>query len=172
MTTINRYLNRISLALPFALLVLAVPSIAFAASDTDSVTDLILAIYRGVMSGHYVEAAAVGLVLGVVAIRKMGFARSGLAAAGLVVISSLAGAISTALAAGATLSMGLVWTALQVAVMAAGGYSLIKQAADVIRPLVDAWRPSWYRSLILLVLGITTKPAPSETSSTRAETQS
>lgn len=151
------------------LLIMLAPA-ALAATGDVSEADLFVSIFRGVLAGDYVPAAATALVLTVMMLRRFGIGRSALGAGLLTLTASFAGAVLTSLAAGGSISVGIVWAALKVGVTAAGGYSLAKVAADFARRRVELWSPSSTRSVLLAVLGLFGKPPSAETASSRAET--
>lgn len=121
---------------------------AFAASsvtgDAGSLLDLAQPIFKAIMSGQYIYAAAAALVFLVAAARKYGapklpFLGSKVGGALLAVVGSFAGAVATALAAGAALSWGMVTAAGSVAFTAVGGFVLLKDllVKPVLRPLME-----------------------------------
>ncbi len=82
-------------------------------------------------AGKWAQLAALALVAVVWALRKfiapkMPFFGTGEGGAVLTVLTSFAGAFATTLLAGAAFSWPLVWSSLQVAFLAAGGWSLAK----------------------------------------------
>lgn len=134
--------------------------------EDGSLFDLAKPILEAVRSGQYAFAASAALVFAVALARKYGAKRypwlvSDAGGATLTLVGAFGGAVSTALAAGATLSAGLAWTATGVAVAAAGGYSLIKKL--LVDPMVaSAWykerAPSWLKSVMGVVLWVFVKP--------------
>lgn len=147
-----------ALAAVFALLVCFAGS-AFATGqatpEDGSLLDLARPVYDAVMHGQWWLAAAGALVLVAAAARKYLAPRypwaSGPAGSALIVlVGSLGGAAVTALVAmgpGAVMSWALAWTALKVAIAAAGGYGLAK--ALVVDPLLKPWAskaPGWLQA--------------------------
>lgn len=115
-----------------------------AAPDDGSLIDLARPVFDAVMSGEYVYAAALALVL-LVAIasrygsRWMPFLGTGPGKVLLVVLGSFAASVSTALAAGVALSAAMFWTATKVAVTAAGGFSILKAMLKPLLPKLPSW---------------------------------
>lgn len=115
------------------------------APETSHVLDLARSVFDAVMSGSYWYAAALALVLAVAAGSKYGgkywkFLGSGPGKAALVLVGSFAGAFATTLAAGASPSAAMAWMAIQVALGAAGGYSLVK---SLVLPLLQKAAARW-----------------------------
>lgn len=113
-----------------------------AVSDEGSLLDLLAPVVNAVMSGNPGLAAALALVLASgVAARYAGryvpWANTSAARALMVLVGAFGGAVATALTGGAAWSLSLAWTALGVAMSAAGAYSLIK--ALVVEPAVKRW---------------------------------
>lgn len=82
-------------------------------------------------AGKWSSLAALALVAGVWALRKFvapkaPFFATGEGGAVLTVLTSFVGALATAVLAGTALTGSLVWGSLQVALLAAGGWSLAK----------------------------------------------
>jgi hypothetical protein len=122
--------NYIGAFLLFMVLSFVGTSVALAQSN-EELFDLAKPVLDALLAGHYMHAAALGLVLGVALVRRFGSKRwpilaSRKAAPFLVLIGSFGAAMATSLAAGAAISLSMVWIALKVAVAAAGGYSLLK----------------------------------------------
>jgi hypothetical protein len=108
--------------------------VAFAATEDGGLLDLARPLFDAVMSGNYAYAAALALVLGVALARRYGSKRwpwlgGDTGGSLLVLLGSFGGAVATALAGGAGLSLALFWTACKVAAGASGGYTLIKRLA-------------------------------------------
>lgn len=122
-------------------------------NDSSSVSELLNAVLAAVTGGHYLLAASLGVIMLVGLLRKYGgsrfpFLMTDHGGAILVLVTSFFGAISTALMAGAMPTLALAWTALGVAVTAAGGYSLVKK---LLAPLVPK-APAWLRPVLNVVL--------------------
>lgn len=101
---------------------------AVSPENLDAFLKLVLA---AVATGKWASVAALALVAAVWGLRKfvapkVPFFATGEGAAVLTISASFVGALATALLAGSALSVPLVWSSLQVAVMAAGGWSLAK----------------------------------------------
>lgn len=130
-----------------------------ATQNTDNLFEMARVVYKAVMSGDYVLAAALALVLLVaVATRYLSpywpFLTTEAGKMALVVAGSFGGAVATAKAAGAPVSAGLLWTALGVAVTAAGGYKMVRV---LLVPAIEKLRdktPTWIRWLPDLVLWV------------------
>ncbi len=164
-----------------AILTLAFFTVSFTATayaaDTVSdgtLLDMAKPIFDAVTHGQYWLGASLALVLAVALFKRYApagklqdFAHSDAGGSLLVLLGSFGGALGTALLAGGTgmISMALVWTALKVALGAAGGYSLLKKL--IIDPLMaSTWyqekAPSWLKSVMMLVLWAFIKPSPTE----------
>ena len=111
-------------------------------AEPEALLDLAKPVLAAVMSGQYAYAAALALVFAVAAARRYGgarvpFLRSDAGGALLAVGGAFAGALATSIAASGAISIGLLWSALGVAVAAGGGYSLIKRliVTPVLEPL-------------------------------------
>lgn len=90
-------------------------------------------IFDAVMGGQWTLVAALALMLVVFALRKFGAARlpwlaSDAGGAVAVLLTSVLGAVATALTAGEVLSPALLLKALQVGFAAAGGWAVLKKA--------------------------------------------
>lgn len=142
---------------------------AFAAEAADpnasSSFDAAKTIFDAFSGGHYAYAAALGLILGVALIKrylgpKISWLHSDVGGTSL----TLAGAFATAMAAGlaaptATITWGLMKTALMVGVGAAGGYTVLKKliVEPLLKPL-QAKLPAWAQPIFSIVLWIFDKP--------------
>jgi hypothetical protein len=152
----------VSIAALVAVSLVAFTATAFAAGvaapSDGSWLDLARPVVDAVMSGNYLAASALALVLVVAAARKYGASRwafLGTDAGGslLVLLGAFGGAVASAALGGASWSLDLLWTALKVAAGAAGGYSLIKR---LLLPLVEKLPPwlSWVAYPLQLVLWV------------------
>ncbi len=126
-----------------------------------SLLDLAKPIFDSVMAGHWLLGAALGLVLLVAVIRRYAaphvpFLATDVGGALLTLFAGFGAAGATALTAGATVTWGLAWTALGVAVSAAGGYTLLNK---LLVPL-EAKAPAWMQPLFALVTWIFDHPDP------------
>ncbi len=129
--------------------------------DGGSLWDLAKPVYDAVMHGQYWLAAAGALILAAAAARKYlapryAWARGPAGSATIVLVGSFGGAALTALVAmgpGAVMSWALAWTALKVALAAAGGYGLIKALVidTLVRPHVDD-APGWLQPALRALL--------------------
>lgn len=151
--------------------VFASSAVAQVVPSTDgNIWDLAKPVLDAVKGGQYAFAAALGLVFLVAAIRKYHgtrwpFLNTDAGGALLTLVASFGGAMATGMAAtGAkALTFGLAWASVGIAVMAAGGYSLIKKM--LVDPLLaSAWyankAPAWFKSIMSLVLWIFVRPDP------------
>ncbi len=132
-----------------------------------SLLDLAKPVLDAVMHGQWFLAAAGALVL-TAALAKRQLAphvpwlRTDWGAALLVVVGSFGGAVFTALVAagpGAVMSSALAYTAIKVALAAAGGYSLLKPLIK----LAQAQAPAWLQPVLAVLAwvfesGIGTSP--------------
>jgi hypothetical protein len=77
----------------------------------------------------------------------------------LALVTSFAGALATSFAAGVAPTAGLAWTALGIAVAAAGGWKVAKDLIvdPVIRPLITK-APVWMRPVLELALWVFDRP--------------
>lgn len=129
---------------------------AGAAAPADgSWLDLARPVFDAVMSGNYLAASALALVLLVAVARRYGsdrvlFLGTDAGGALLVLVGAFGGAVASASLGGAPWSVDLMWTAAKVAAGAAGGYSLIKR---LVMPLVNK-APAWLRAPLQLILWI------------------
>lgn len=124
-----------------------------ASPDDGSVFDLLAPVLNAFTGGQWLVGAALGLALAAGLAAKYGskrfpFLGTGPGRALLVLTGSFGGAVATAIKAGAMPSLGMFGLALKVALVAAGGYSLIK---TLIGPLVDKL-PSWARPIVNAVI--------------------
>lgn len=144
----NRIVQMAALVAVALVFFTATAAAAGAAAPNDaSWLELARPVVDAIMSGNYLAASALALVLVVAVARKYGAARwafLGSDAGGslLVLLGAFGGAVASAALGGATWSLDLLWTAAKVAAGAAGGYSLIKR---LLMPLVDKLPPwlSW-----------------------------
>lgn len=99
---------------------------------TPETLDQFLQLVLGAVSaGKWSSVAALALVAAVWAVRKFiapkaPFFATGEGGAVLTIASSFVGAFATAVLAGTPFTWVLVWSSLQVALLAAGGWSLLK----------------------------------------------
>lgn len=155
--------------------------LAFAANsavpEDGSLLDLLKPVYEAFTSGHYLYAGSLSVVLLVAILRRYGSNKlpwfgSDEGGAVLTLVGSFAGAIATSLAGGSPVSLTMAWTALSIAVGAAGGYVLIKKLV-VDRLTRSQWyqekAPAWMKSLLGLVLWIFENHAKKPPAITRAE---
>jgi hypothetical protein len=160
---IGKLPTALAVALVFMLSYVGVAHAADAAEQAtgeESLLELAKPVLDALRAGQYPLGAVLALVFAVALARKYGhklpyvggkvgpFLKTDHGGALLTLLGSFGGAFATALAAGAAPSLALAWTALGVAVAAAGGYSLIKKLGG---PLVNK-APEWMRPLLRLVL--------------------
>lgn len=141
--------------------------LAFAAGaatqgDDGSLLDLAKPIFEAFTGGHKLYAGALALVFVVAVARRYGASRwawlgSDEGGGYLTLIGSFAGAMATGLAAGGSPSWEMAWTAVTIAVGAAGTYALIKKLV-INRLLASKWyqekAPDWLKSMLNLVLWV------------------
>lgn len=132
-------------------------------------------ILDAITGGQWWLAASLALVLTVGLLKRAApagalrdWVNSDVGGSVLVLLASFGGAMATALGAGAAVSWVLAWTALKVAVGAAGGYSLIRNL--VITPLTESkWyasAPGWLKSVVGMLTWVFLKPTPIEAATT------
>lgn len=149
-------------------------SISFA--QDREVLDLAAPIWAAITMGNYALAAAAAVILVGAMLSKYGtrispwFGRS-TGRASIVLVSAFGTSLFASLHAGAHLSVAVLWSALNLAIHAAGIYSLAK--ALVLDPL-QAWKsaPRAVRLITSALAWIYNRVAPQETVSSRAETVS
>lgn len=88
----------------------------------------------------------------------------------IVLVGAFGGAGATALAGGASWSMGLAASALAVAVKAAGGYSLFKALVfEPLKPYLDRL-PQWAKAPLSILMWVFDKPSVTERAETAGNT--
>lgn len=125
-------------------MVLSFVGTSIALAQSDGLADLAKPVLDAVLSGQYVFAAASALVLGVALLRRYGGSRypilaSKKAAPFLVLLGAFGAALATSLSAEAAITVAMSWAALKVAVVAAGGYSLLKPILQGMQKRAPAW---------------------------------
>lgn len=126
-----------------ALISFAGTGVAFAATEDGGLLDLARPVFDAVMGGNYAYAAALALVFAVALARRYGSKRwpwlgGDVGGSLLVLLGSFGGAVATAVAGGAGLSLTVVWMACKVAAGASGGYTLIKRlAVPLLRSIIQ-----------------------------------
>jgi hypothetical protein len=125
----RRFLSLLFVVLLFPLVALAAQATIPDPSQLEAFATFAL---NAVQSGNYSLVAALGVIAAVYALRRFGggripFLATDRGGALLVIITSVAGALATAFAAGTAVSLPLVISALVVALKAAGGFSLAKK---------------------------------------------
>lgn len=118
-------------------------------------------LFDAVMSGQYVLGAAMALVLVVSLVRRYGagrwpFLATDAGGAALALVSGVAGALMTALAAGAAFTWGMLARAFLVTVTAAGGYSFVRKLLVPLMMLLPQPLSAWAVTLLSLF----DKPSP------------
>ncbi len=111
--------------------------------------------YEALKGGAYWEVAVAALVLAVAGLRRYAGSRWAwvshrLVAPLLVFLMSFGGLLLAALKAGDPMSGGLVGASLKNAMLAAGGYSMLKPYIDAL----GAKSPSWLKPLFSLLGGV------------------
>lgn len=102
------------------------------AGDGSGIVEAIRPLYDAVLSGRWAFAACISLVLLTTVLRRYGakylpWLGTDEGGASLLLAGSFGGALATALGAAQWPTAGMLWTALTVAVSAAGGYTLVKK---------------------------------------------
>lgn len=118
-----------------------------AAPDPDQTADFVKVLVDAVASKNWPLLAALGVVAAVWAVRKflaprVPFLATDRGGAILVLVTSLAGAVATALVGGAAFSLPLLVQALSVALSAAGGFNLVKKLATTPAPVPAPVQPA------------------------------
>jgi len=126
-----------------------------AVAQGDELAELAKPLYQAIAEGQYAAAAALGLVLLVALVRRYGGARypilsHKLVAPLLVLLASFGAAVASATLAGASLSVGMAYAALKVAVLASGGYALTKPYLAKL----GEWVPSWAKPFVAILSAI------------------
>lgn len=119
------------------------PELTQTVVDPDQTGAFLRAFADAVSSRNWPLVAALVVVCAVWAVRKFGAARvpwlsTDRGGAVLVLATSLAGAVATALLGGAAFSLPLLVQALSVALSAAGGFNLVKKLATAPAPAAPA----------------------------------
>lgn len=159
---IRKFSHVALLALVFLAAFTATAFAATAAAPSDGTwLDALRPVFDAVVGGNYFAAAALALVAVTALVSKYGKGRfpwlaSGPAKAALVLIGSFGGALGTAAMGGAAFSLALLWTAVKVAIAAAGGYSLLKELLGAIAPHL----PSWMQPIVRAVRALFDRPDP------------
>lgn len=109
------------------------------AADEDALLDLAKPVFDAVVSGQWVYAAALSLVLAVAVARKYGgkihpFLDTGTGAMLLAVLGSFGASLAAGLAGGVAVTWSILWGSLKVAAIASGGYGMFQR---LIMPLVN-----------------------------------
>jgi len=151
----NKYLDRIGSALVLMFLILAsLTATVFAAGgpapDDKGLLDLARPAFDAIMAGHYIAGAALAVVVAMTCLKRYAPGKIGALAntdaggALCTLVVSFAGGIAMATAAGhgwGGLSTTLMFASGKIALMAAGGYALIKKL--LVEPLMAS---SWYQN--------------------------
>lgn len=123
--------------------------------DDGSLLDLARPIFDEIMKGHYIAAAALGLIFSVALIKRYApgkfgaFVHSDAGGSLTTLLMSFGGALATATMGGAAWTWGMLPAAGKVAFFAAGGYVLLKKliVEPLLKPLsmkTPAWMmPMW-----------------------------
>lgn len=135
--------------------------------EDSSVLDIFRPLWEAATGGHWWLAASLSLVVGVTLVKKyhpgkLGqWASTDVGGSSLVLIGSFGGALAAALAGSSSMSTGLAFNALKVAIGAAGGYTLLKKLLidPVLRPLAEK-APAWLKPVLAVVLWAFDKPDP------------
>lgn len=138
---------------------------AAAGESQPGLYELVEPVVTAIFTGQPGLAAALALVLvaGVVnryAGKRWAFFNTAPARALTVLVGSFGGAAAVAIGGGASWSLGLAWTALQVAAGAAGVFGLAKAFAAPLLRWLQGKSPAWLKPVFGLVLAIFEKPDP------------
>lgn len=130
-----------------------------------SVFDLLMPAVNAFKGGAWALGASLLLVAGVAAARqyaapRVAFLRTDAGGALLLLVGAFGAALAASLAT-SSLSAGLAWGALKLAVITSGGWSLAKKLIvdPLLRPLA-ARSPSWAQPIFTLVFWFFDKPDP------------
>ena len=131
------------------------------APEDGSLIDLARPIFDQIMAGHWLAAAALALVFCVAIVKRYApgkfgeLVHSDPGGALTTLLMAFGGALATATMGGAPWSWKMLWTALTVAVTAAGGYSLIKKLIiePILKPLAEKG-PLWLKPILMVVLWV------------------
>lgn len=176
----NRALPALSVAAFFVVAFTATAFAQGAVAPDDGAMGLVRMLWTALTGKQWWLGGALSVVLGVAMFKKYApagrardFANSNAGAALLVLLGSFGGALVASLsgASAVPMSAGLAWQALQVAVGAAGGYSILKPFADML--LNSKWyadkAPAWLKAVVGMVSWIFTKTSSPGVAITRAE---
>lgn len=139
--------------------------VATPAGDNTSLLDLLKPVVEAFSGGHYAYAAALGTIVIVALIKryagdKYKWFHSDAGGTALALLGAMGAAMAASLGApGASVTLGMLKSALLVGVGAAGGFAVIK--ALIIEPLIkplEAKAPAWSRPIFDLILWIFDKP--------------
>jgi hypothetical protein len=140
----------------FAGVALAADAVTPAGSDS-SLLDLLKPVYELFLSGHYAAGSAAVLVLGVALARRYvaphwSFLGTDLGGALLTLLGAFGAALGASMAGSTALTLALLYKAGGVAVLAAGGYSLLNKLLTAL----EGWSklPSWAASGLRLITWI------------------
>jgi hypothetical protein len=136
---------------------------------TESVLDQARPIFDAVMAGHYWYAAAAALVLLVALVQRYGeraplvgkylaWTKSSWGTPLLVILASTGGALATALAAGASPSLAMLWAALGIGAGAIGSHKLMKEVGAPMLRALQGKLPAWAQLPLSLVLWVFERP--------------
>lgn len=135
--------------------------------EDGTLLDLAKPFYEAIMGGQWWLAAMFGLILATTAAKRYLPGKAGLWVNGeygqplTVVVLAFGGAAAATLVAmgpGAMLSGALAWSALKIAVAAAGGYTLLKQLVVPLLVKIEPKVPVWLRWIFPMLLWAFSKP--------------
>lgn len=166
-------MNKIYAALTFGLVAfLAFTGVAAAAGAVvppdGSLLDLAKPVYEAIAGGQYWLGAMLGLILATTAAKRYLPGRAGTFVNGeygqplTVLLLGFAGAAAAALLAvgpGAVLTASLAYSALKIAIGAAGGYTLLKQLLAPVLVKLQAKAPAWAQPIFAVLLWAFSKPS-------------
>lgn len=135
--------------------------------EDGSLLDLARPVFDAIIGGHYIAGAALALILIVAAIKRYApgragtFVHSDVGGVLTTLVISFGGALATATAGDVVWRWSIAYSAGKVALVAAGGYTMIKKLLVV--PLQNsAWyqnkAPTWFKACFGIVSWVFDKP--------------
>ncbi len=158
----------VTLVVTWFLFFMASPAAASTGADDAPIMELAKPVWEAITQERWWLAASLALVLAVAAFKRYApgrakeFANSDAGGALLVLLGSFGAGLASGLMAVGTnaISWVLVYAAVKVAIVAAGGYSLVKKL--IIEPLIKPNMhrfPPWLQSTLTMVMWIFERPA-------------
>lgn len=129
------------------------------ASPDASWLDLGRPVLDAIMSGRPALACALALVLAVALMRAYGAKRfpwvaGDVGGTALTFIGSLGAALGVSLAGGGLPSMAMLWTAVQIAAGASGGYTAVRRLIAPALRWIESKVPARVRPIVSLILNV------------------